>query len=150
MPFARIPFRYSARLVVSAGVFLAFSSLVAAAQQAPAAPQATAPEAAPAAQDAPASVNPLRAVTNFIGLTAEVGPRPDFVEQTHPDKMDYSPLVGPEKKRIAVKTPAQVTADTADLIAVRDKATARLKKLSGEKAARIAPGPKPPAQQDQF
>jgi hypothetical protein len=96
----------------------------------------------------PAAPNPFRAVTDSIGWTTETGAAPDFIRQTRPDadKMDYSHLTGVDKPRIAVKTPQQVEADKAALIATRDKADARRKKLQGEKLEAIAPNKAPPAE----
>lgn len=96
--------------------------------------------------------NPLRAVTNAIGLTAPTGDRPDFIRESRPDeeKMDFVPFLGPEKKRIPVKTPAQAAADDADLVAAKTKAQARLKKLQSESVEQLAPAPKPPSVDDKF
>jgi hypothetical protein len=96
----------------------------------------------------PAASNPFRAVTDFMGLTTESAEAPDFVRQTRPDgdKMDYSHLTGVEKPRIPVKTPEQVEADKAALIATRDKADGRRKKLQGEKLEAVAPNKAPPAE----
>jgi hypothetical protein len=96
--------------------------------------------------------NPLRAVTNAIGLTAPTGERPDFVRETRPDeeKMDFVPFVGPEKKRIPVKTPEQAAADDAALVATKNQAQGRLKKLQSENVEQLAPAPKPPAMTDKF
>ncbi|MCW2273868.1 hypothetical protein GJ654_08260 [Rhodoblastus acidophilus] len=96
--------------------------------------------------------NPLRAVTNAIGLTAPTSDRPDFIRQSRPDeeKMDFVPFLAPEKKRIPVKTPAQAAADDADLVAAKNQAQARLKKLQSESVEQLAPAPKPPAVQDKF
>ena len=96
----------------------------------------------------PAAPNPFRAVTDFIGVTTETGAAPDFIRQTRPDadKMDYSHLTGVDKPRVAVKTPEQVEADKAALIAIRDKADVRRKKLQGEKLEAVAPNKAPPAE----
>ena len=96
----------------------------------------------------PAAPNPFRAVTDFIGVTTETGPAPDFIRQTRPDanKMDYSNLTGVDKPRVPVKTPEQVEADKAALIATRDKADAHRKKLQGEKLEAVAPNKAPPAE----
>ena len=96
--------------------------------------------------------NPLRAVTNAIGLTAPTGERPDFVRESRPDeeKMDFVPFLGPEKKRIPVKTAAQAAADDAELVAARNQAQGRLKKLQSESVEQLAPAPKPPPVQDKF
>jgi hypothetical protein len=96
----------------------------------------------------PPAPNPFRAVTDFIGLTTETGEAADFVRQTRPDadKMDYSHLTGVDKPRVPVKTAEQVEADKAALIATRDKADARRKKLQGEKLESVAPNKAPPAE----
>jgi hypothetical protein len=112
---------------------------------------AAAPQNQPAAAQpapVPAAPNPLRAVTDFLKLTTESGEAADFVRQTRPDadKMDYSHLTGVEKPRVPVKTPEQVEADKAALIATRDNADARRKKLQGEKQEAVAPNKAPPAE----
>ena len=96
--------------------------------------------------------NPLRAVTNAIGLTAPTGERPDFVRESRPneEKMDFVPFLGPEKKRIPVKTPAQAAADDAELVAAKTVAQGRLKKLQSESVEQLAPAPKPPQVEDKF
>jgi len=96
--------------------------------------------------------NPLRAVTNAIGLTAPTGERPDFVRESRPDeeKMDFVPFLGPEKKRIPVKTPAQAAADDAELVAAKNMAQGRLKKLQAESVEPLAPAQKPPPVADKF
>ncbi len=96
---------------------------------------------------AQAQQNPLRSLTDAIGLTTESGPPADFVRQSRPadpDKMDYSGLSGVDKKRVPVRKPAEVEADKADLIATRDKANAQLKKLGAVKMAPVAPTKAPP------
>ena len=60
--------------------------------------------------------------------------------------MDYSHLTGVDKPRVAVKTPEQVEADKAALIAIRDKADAHRKRLQGEKLEAVAPNKAPPAE----
>jgi hypothetical protein len=112
---------------------------------------AAAPQNPPAAAQlapVPAAPNPFRAVTDFMKLTTESGEAADFVRQTRPDadKMDYSHLTGVEKPRVPVKTPEQVEADKAALIATRDNADARRKKLQGEKLEAVAPNKAPPAE----
>lgn len=107
------------------------------------------PQPAPAQPSAmPAAPNPFRAVTDFIGWTTEAGATPDFIRETRPDadKMDYSHLTGVDKPRVPVKTPEQVEADKAALIATRDKADVRRKKLQGEKLEAVAPNKAPPAE----
>jgi len=106
------------------------------------------PQPAPAQQTPkPAAPNPFRAVTDFIGVTTETGDTPEFIRQTRPEgKMDYSNLTGVDKPRIAVKTPEQVEADKAALIAIRDKADAHRKKLQSEKLEAVAPNKAPPAE----
>ena len=107
------------------------------------------PQPAPVQQTPkPAAPNPFRAVTDFIGVTTETGEAPDFIRQTRPDadKMGYSHLTGVDKPRVAVKTPEQVEADKAALIAIRDKADTRRKKLQGEKLEAVAPNKAPPAE----
>jgi hypothetical protein len=94
----------------------------------------------------PPAPNAFRAVTDFMGITTESGEAPEFIRQTRPDadKMDYSHLTGVDKPRVAVKTPEQVEADKAALIAIRDGADARRKKLQGEKMEAVAPNKAPP------
>jgi hypothetical protein len=107
------------------------------------------PQPAPAQKTPmPAAPNPFRALTDFIGVTTETGETPDFIRQTRPDadKMDYSHLTGVDKPRVPVKTPEQVEADKAALIAIRDKADAHRKKLQGEKMEAVAPNKAPPAE----
>jgi hypothetical protein len=104
---------------------------------------------------APASAqesNPLRAVTDAIGLTAPTGERPDFVRESRPDedKMDFVPFLKSDKPRIPVKTPAQAAADDADLVAAGNRARGRVKKLQSESVEALAPAPKPPPVQDKF
>jgi hypothetical protein len=96
--------------------------------------------------------NPLRALTNAIGLTAPTAERPDFVQQSRPDeqKMDFVPFLGPDKKRIPLNTPAQIAADDAALVAEKNRAQARMKKLGAERVDQPAAAPKPPAVTDQF
>jgi hypothetical protein len=119
----------------------------AAAQSQPAAGEKSQPASAQLAPVPPAP-NPFRAVTDFMGITTESGEAPEFIRQTRPDaeKMDYSHLTGVDKPRIAVKTPEQVEADKAALIATRDNADARRKKLQGEKMEAVAPNKAPPAE----
>jgi hypothetical protein len=96
--------------------------------------------------------NPFRSLTDAIGLTTESGQGADFVRQSRPDldKMDYSKLAGPEKKRAPVRTPAEIEADKAELVAEREKANARLKSLNGEKMAPVAPNKAPPPSDEHF
>jgi hypothetical protein len=96
--------------------------------------------------------NPLRAATNWLGWTTEAGDGPDFVRQTRPDadKMDYSHLSGVDKQRAPVRTPAEVEADKAELIAAREKSAARLKKLGAEKMDPVAPAKAPPVTDEKF
>jgi hypothetical protein len=105
-----------------------------------------------AAHGQEAAPNPGRGILEFLGLTTDVGPRPDFVARSRPDedKLDYSPLTGPEKKRKPVKSPSELAADTAELIAARQKNADRVKKLQGERVAPVAPNKKPPVSDDQF
>src|SRR5208282_757330 len=88
-----------------------------------------------------AQTNPFRAMTDWMGITTEAGEAPDFVRQTRPDleKTDYSHLSGVDKKRVPVRTPAEVEADKAELTAERDKSAERLKKLGAEKVDPVAP-----------
>ena len=53
-------------------------------------------------------------------------------------------MTGVDKPRVAVKTPAELAADQASLIAERDKADARRKKLQAEKVDAVAPNKAPP------
>jgi hypothetical protein len=96
--------------------------------------------------------NPFRSLTDAIGLTTEAGQGADFVRQSRPDidKLDYSKLSGPEKKRTPVRAPAEVEADKAQLVAEREKANERLKKLNGEKMTPIAPNKAPPPSDEHF
>ena len=96
--------------------------------------------------------NPLRAATNWLGWTTDAGEGPDFVRQTRPDAdtMDYSRLTGIDKQRAPVRTPAEVEADKAELIAVREKSAARLKKLGAEKMDPVAPAKAPPVTDEKF
>jgi hypothetical protein len=114
----------------------------------PAAAQKNQPTADAKLAPVPPAPNPFRAVTDFLKLTTESGEAADFVRQTRPDadKMDYSHLTGVDKSRVPVKTPEQVEADKAALIATRDSADARRKKLQGEKLQAVAPNKAPPAE----
>lgn len=96
--------------------------------------------------------DPLRAATNWLGWTTEPGDAPDFVRQTRPDvdKLGYSHLTGVDKKRAAVRTPAEVEADKAELIAERNKSVARMKKLGAEKMDPVAPAKAPPVNDEKF
>jgi hypothetical protein len=96
--------------------------------------------------------DPLRAATNWLGWTTEPGEGPDFVRQTRPDadKMDYSGLTGVDKQRAPVRTPAEIEADKAELIAARQKSAARLKKLGAEKMEPVAPAKAPPVTDEKF
>lgn len=96
--------------------------------------------------------NPLRAVTDFLRITTDPGEAPDFVRATRPDvdKLGYSHLTGVDKPRIPVKTPEQVEASRADLVAARAKAEGRRKKLADEKLAPVAPSAPPPPMTDKF
>jgi hypothetical protein len=96
--------------------------------------------------------NPIRTLTDKMGLTTESGDGADFVRQSRPDqeKMDYSNLTGVDKKRIPVKTPAEVEATKAELVAAREKSNARSKKLNGEKLAPVTPAKAPPASDEHF
>jgi hypothetical protein len=101
---------------------------------------------------AQAQTNPFRSLTDALGMTTEAGDAPDFIRQTRPDaeKMDYSHLTGVDKKRAPVRTPAEVEADKAELVAVRDKSAARMKKLGAEKMTPVAPAKAPPATDEKF
>jgi len=102
------------------------------------------------AQQAPA--NPLRAVTDFMNITTEAGEGADFVKATRPDrdKMEYAPLIGAEKKRVPVKTPAEVAAAQADLAAKRSKAGAQRQKLEGVKMEPVQPAKPAPYTDEHF
>ncbi len=104
------------------------------------------------AASARAQENPFRSLTDALGLTTESGQGADFVRQSRPDldKIDYSKVNGPEKKRVPVRTPAEVEADKSELVAERDKANTRLKKLNGEKMDAVAPNKPPPPLEDHF
>jgi len=140
--FVQVMLVASFAAVLGAAAGFAQTPQPAPAQPAPAQPAPAQPTPVPAAP------NPFRAVTDFIGVTTETGAAPDFIRQTRPDadKMDYSHLTGVEKPRVAVKTPEQVEADKAALIAIRDKADTRRKKLQGEKLEAVAPNKAPPAE----
>ncbi len=89
----------------------------------------------------------FRSLADKMGLSTELGEAPDFVRQSRPDAAKtahYSSLSGVDKKRVPVRTPAQVEADKADLIATRDKANARMKTLGAEKLEPVAPTTAPP------
>jgi len=102
------------------------------------------------AQQPPA--NPVRTLTNAVGLTTETGDGADFVRATRPDreKMDYSPLIGAEKKRTPIKTPAEVAAAQTDLIANRSKAGAQRQKLEGVKLDPVQPAKPAPYTDEHF
>ncbi len=114
--------------------------------------QNAAPSAPPSAPAQSAPRSPLRALTDTLGWTVETDQGPNFVHDSRPSpkSMGYTRLTGPKKKRAPVRTPAQLAADTADLIAARDKAEARLKRLKAEKLAPIAPSKAPPPLKDHF
>ena len=99
-----------------------------------------------------AQTNPFRSLTDALGMTTQAGDGPDFIRQTRPDedKMDYSHLTGVDKKRAPVRTPAEVEADKAELIAAREKSAARLKKLGAEKMDPVAPAKAPPVTDEKF
>lgn len=98
---------------------------------------------APAAQ---AQQNPVRALTNVLGWTKDTDDGPDFVRESRPDikELGFSHVTGVDKPRVAVKTPAELEADKAALIADRDKAEARRKSLQAEKVVTVAPNKAPP------
>jgi hypothetical protein len=97
-----------------------------------------------------AQQNPVRALTNAMGMTKDTGDGPDFVRETRPDlkSLDFSHLTGVDKPRVPVKTPAELEADKAQLIADRERADARRKKLQAEKVEAIAPNKAPPVQNE--
>jgi hypothetical protein len=99
-----------------------------------------------------AQENPFRMLTNTLGITTDAGEGADFVRQSRPDaeKMDYSNLTGVDKKRAPVKTPAEVEAAKAELVAEREKTNVRLKKLNGEKMDPVAPAKAPPVTDEHF
>jgi hypothetical protein len=96
--------------------------------------------------------NPLYGITDWMGLTAPTGDRPDFVRESRPDEkgMDFVPFIAPEKKRIPVKTADQIGADESALLAEKQKATGRLKKLNSEAVQTLPSAPKPPPMTDKF
>ena len=156
-------FGFPTRLVIAATVLAGFCGDVAAQQAAPAslaarpaASLAASPAASPAKnaekEPDPPAPNPFRAVTDFMGLTTEHREAADFVRATRPDeeKMGYSHMTGVDKKRVPVKTAAEVEADKAALIDIRGKADARRKHLEGERLAPIAPNKAPPPLKDNF
>jgi len=91
--------------------------------------------------DARAQQNPLRSLTDALHLTTEAQEGPDFVRESRPDikTMEFLPLTGVDKPRAPVKTPAELEADKAALVAEREKADARRKKLQAEQVAPVAP-----------
>ncbi|WP_294534410.1 hypothetical protein [uncultured Rhodoblastus sp.] len=101
---------------------------------------------------AQAQTNPFRSLTDALGMTTETGEGPDFIRQTRPegDKMDYSHLTGVDKLRKPIRTPAEVEADKAELVSLREKSAARMKKLGAEKMTPVAPAKAPPATDEKF
>jgi type IV secretory pathway VirB10-like protein len=99
-----------------------------------------------AAGEARAQQNPVRALTNVLGWTKDTDEGPDFVQQTRPDlkELGFSHVTGVDKPRVAVKTPAELEADKAALMAERGKAEAARKKLQAEKVEAVAPNRPPP------
>jgi hypothetical protein len=99
-----------------------------------------------AAGEARAQQNPVRALTNVLGWTKDTAEGPDFVRETRPDvkELGFSHVTGVDKPRVAVKTPAELEADKAALMAERGKADAARKKLQAEKVEAIAPNRPPP------
>jgi hypothetical protein len=98
------------------------------------------------AGEARAQQSPVRAVTNMLGWTKDTDDGADFVRETRPDlnNLGFSHVTGVDKPRVAVKTPAELEADRASLIADREKADARRKKLQAEKVDAVAPNKAPP------
>jgi len=96
--------------------------------------------------------NPLYGITDWMGLTAPTGDRPDFVSKSRPDEkgMEFVPFLGPEKKRIAVKSQAEIAADEAALLAQKRITTDRLRKLNSEAVEALPAAPKPPPMTDKF
>lgn len=135
--------------------FIAAGALWAAFSCAPAtlaqetAPNPAKPAKPPIPADPPAP-NPFRAVTDFMRITTEANEPADFVRETRPDAMDYSHLTGVDKPRAPLKTPEEIEADKAALIATREKADSRRKKLQDEKLQAIAPNKAPPATDERF
>lgn len=113
---------------------------------------ARAQSAAPSAPAQSAPRSPLRSLTDALGWTVESGQGPAFVRDSRPNpkSMGYTRLTDPKIKRAPVRTPAQLAADTADLISVRDQAEARLKRLKAEKLGPVAPTKPPPPLKDHF
>lgn len=99
-----------------------------------------------ASGEARAQQNPVRALTNVLGWTKDTDEGPDFVRQTRPDikELGFSHVTGVDKPRVAVKTPAELEADKAALMAERGKADAARKKLQAEKVEAVAPNRPPP------
>jgi hypothetical protein len=98
------------------------------------------------AGEARAQQNPVRALTNILGWTKDTDEGPDFVRETRPDlkELGFSHVTGVDKPRVAVKTPAELEAAQAGLIADRVKADAQRQKLQAEKVAPVAPAKAPP------
>jgi hypothetical protein len=90
--------------------------------------------------------NPVRALTNALNWTHDTDEGPDFVQETRPDlkELGYSHLTGVDKPRVAVKTPAELEADKAALVAEREKADGRRKRLQAERVDAVAPNKAPP------
>ncbi|MDI9849415.1 hypothetical protein QM467_15260 [Rhodoblastus sp. 17X3] len=99
-----------------------------------------------AAGEARAQQNPVRALTNVLGWTKDTDEGPEFVQQTRPDlkELGFSHVTGVDKPRVAVKTPAELEADKAALMAERGKADAARKKLQAEIVEPVAPNRPPP------
>jgi hypothetical protein len=96
---------------------------------------------AASAAAAQAQQNPLRALTDKLNWTSEADDGPDFVRQSRPDPktMDFAPLTGEEKQRIAVKKPDEVKADMDRLVRTRKKADAMRRGLNAVKVDPVAP-----------
>jgi hypothetical protein len=145
--------RYMAKkmLFIAAGALWAVFSCapVALAQDAPTQAKPAKPAKPPVPPDPPAP-NPFRAVTDFFKVTTETNESADFVRETRPDTMDYSHLTGVDKPRAPLKTPEELEADKAALIATREQAGVRRKKLQDEKLQAIAPNKAPPATDERF
>jgi hypothetical protein len=93
------------------------------------------------ASEARAQQNFLRNLTNALHITTDTDEGPDFVRESRPDikSLEFQPLTGADKPRAAVKTPAELEADKAALVAEREKADARRKRLQAEQVAPVAP-----------
>ncbi len=94
------------------------------------------------AQEADQDFQPLKAAAGIVDLSTRTPQAPDFVRQSRPNSqtLDYAPLTGPDKERIRVKTPQEIEAEQAELLASRGLADRRGKNLASVKMAPISAG----------